>query len=95
MWLCFSNDGYSGYAVIKARETMTQLSCGELPIHNDDGTTTWPESAQECFDNALDMFIQPETVTVDMSGKWPELKSFGYDVIEEKQRLWGSVSRRR
>lgn len=89
MWLCFPEDGYSGYAVIKARETMAELSRGELPIHNDDGTTTWPESAQECLECALDMFIQPETVTVDMSGKWPELKSFSYDVVEDKQEAFG------
>lgn len=89
MWLCFPNDGYSGYAVTKGREIMAQLSCGELPIHNDDGTTTWPESAQECLECALDMFVQPETVTVDMSGKWPELKSFSYDVAEEKQEAFG------
>lgn len=89
MWLCFPNDGYSGFAVTKCREILTQLSCGELPIHNEDGTLTYPESAKECYDNALDMFIQPETVTVDMSGKWPELKSFSYDVVEDKQEAFG------
>lgn len=75
-WLCFDGDGYSGFAVTKMKETVSKLSCGEI-------IDVYPETAQECFDAALDLFIQPETVTVDMSGKWPELKSFDYVAISD------------
>ena len=37
------------------------------------------------------MLFQPATVTVDMSGKWPELKSFDFipEIIEDKKEAFG------
>lgn len=89
IWCCFPGDGYEGFAVKKMKENLSKLSCGELPIINDDGSETWPETAIECVESAQDLLYQPDIVTVDMSGKWPELKSFSYEVVEEKQEAFG------
>lgn len=82
IFCCFHGDGYSGFALRKMQENLSLLSHGEI-------SGVYPDTAQECLDLALDLLIMPKTITVDLSGKWPELKSFSYDVVEEKQEAFG------
>lgn len=82
VFCCFPGDGYSGFAVRKMQENLGLLSHGEI-------SGVYPDTAQECLDLAIDLLYMPKTVTVDLSGKWPELKSFSYDVVEEKQEAFG------
>ena len=89
IWCCFPGDGYEGLAVKKMKENLSKLSCGELPIINDDGSEIWPETASECVESAQDLLYQPDTVTVDMSGKWPELKSFDYIAVSDELPFGG------
>ena len=69
-------------AEIPSKEMLKKLSCGEI-------YDVYPETAKECHDAALDMLYMPDTVTVDMSGKWPELKSFDYIADMVKQDVFG------
>lgn len=84
IFCCFPGDGYSGFAVRKMQENLGLLSHGEI-------SGVYPDTAQECLELAIDLLQMPKTVTVDLSGKWPELKSFSYDyeAPEYKQDAFG------
>lgn len=70
LWLCFPDDGYTGYAVQKGRDLWTALTCG---------ITDYPMSVAEAMERENEI-LKPWKVVVDMTRKYPEVLK----VIEEE-----------
>lgn len=71
LWLCFPEDGYSGYAVEKGKKLWYVLS----------GSDRYPASVAEALsDDWRSEIVTPSTAIVDVSGKWPEVKSIEVNV---------------
>lgn len=71
LWLCFPEDGYSGFAVEKGKGLWKKLTLG-----NED----YPRSAEAAFERSGEI-CQPDKVTVDMNGRWPEIKEVVCEAI--------------
>ena len=72
MWLCFE-DHYQGFAVQKAKEKWSQVS-----------ECNFPKSVDEFMNSH---FKDLKTITVDLSGKYPELISVGSEVLEYEDEV--------
>jgi DNA repair protein RadD len=68
IWLCFPDDGYSGFAIEKGEAKWLEM-CGTRP----------PRSAAEALDRQEEIKM-PEEALIDVSGKWPELLQVFYEV---------------
>lgn len=63
LWMCFPEDGYTGFAVEKGKKLWTQLG----------GKGEYPKSADEAVERT-DELLMPLKCLVDLNGKWPEIK---------------------
>ena len=63
LWMCFPEDGYTGFAVEKGKALWKKLTFND----------NYPRSADAAFDRAGEI-CKPDAVIVDLNGKWPEIK---------------------
>ena len=68
LWMCFEGDGYAGYAVEKGRELWKEMTVGE----------NYPDSAEEAVSKA-NRILKPAFALVDLSDKYPSVKSLEYN----------------
>lgn len=75
LWICFPEDGYTGFAVEKGRTLWDTLS---------EGRVAYPESTKKALEHEREL-IMPDYATVDFSGRYPEVKGVEYreEVIED------------
>jgi len=72
MWMCFEGDGYSGYAVTKGKALWHQLTFGMVP---------YPDSTADALELIKNgAWSTPSHAVVDISGKWPDIKTLIFDV---------------
>lgn len=72
LWLCFPEDGYTGFAVEKGKSQWYTLTDDRIP----------PKSASDALER-LSEIRQPDSILVDDSSKFPEIKEIKYNPKEE------------
>lgn len=77
-WLCFTDDGYSGFAVEKGKEKWQILTNNADDLNYDD----FPTSAAEALERDNEIVV-PDYALVDMTPKWPEIIEFGFNTENE------------
>jgi len=70
LWLCFPDDGYTGYAVQKGIQLWHELT----------NESECPKSSKEALDRENEI-LKPDEIVVDLSSKYPEIKQLIYDDI--------------
>ena len=73
LWICFPEDGYTGYAVEKGRTIWKTMTEEQRP----------PESASGALER-LSEIRQPERILVDNSSKFPEVKEMEFEEMEKE-----------
>lgn len=68
LWICFPEDGYTGFAIEKGRMLWDRLVGGRV---------SYPESTEKALEHEKEV-VMPDYAIVDLSGQWPEVKEFGY-----------------
>jgi len=78
IWMCFEDDGYNGYAVMRGAERWAEMT-GEnsLPVAD----RYYPKSAAEA-ESAKERINKPDRVLVDNSGKYANVIKIIYDSVE-------------
>lgn len=71
LWLCFSEDGYTGFAVEKGQMLWEKIT----------GRGSYPLGAEAALHWEAD-FKAPDYALVDMNGRWPEIRDIIYDGTE-------------